>query len=144
MMINEAFYLKFPPQLKKALLEKKVKFRNVNEKYEKFAAFRAIKRENEEKPIQRQDFYSYAELGCKGRHIDENDISYYGCSLFTDIEELKKKMKTNQGVPNSPLKIIKGYVKDSNGPCTVNKKTAHVDWWLFDGCDPSPDFEVIL
>ncbi|WNY25197.1 hypothetical protein [Methanolapillus millepedarum] len=143
MTINGDFYLKFPPVLKNALLEKKVKFGNVNEKYEHFLAFRAIKRENESKPIQLQDFWSYAEIGYKGRHINENDISYYGCSLFTNRSELKKKMKIDVDLQNSSNKIIRGQVKDSNGPCTVNKKTTHVDWWLFDGCDPSSDFEVI-
>ncbi|MDV0447517.1 hypothetical protein MsAg5_14170 [Methanosarcinaceae archaeon Ag5] len=145
--MDETYYLRFPSVLKKALLNRKVVFDAfLICHYEPFFAYRAIDRKKDDgTPINRKDFRSYAEL-----HVDgvfkgrvRKNISFYGCSLFTNLNEMKEKMNCKLPGISDSQKIIAGYVKDSNGPCAVKNENSHVDWWLFEGCDPSSDFEVM-
>ena len=38
---------------------------------------------------------------------------------------------------------MQGKIKKEFGPIDVNNKTSHIDLYLFEGIDPSDEFEVI-
>ena len=52
-------------------------------------------------------------------------------------------MRTLAKFPRKNKAIAKGKIKKEFGPIDVNNKTSHIDLYLFEGIDPSDEFEVI-
>lgn len=136
-------YEKFPCILKLKLKSGEVKFpRATRFHYDPISTFRAVERsENDFRPISRDDFRSYFELGRKrkvrGRNEDiTSNPRYYGVSTSTSKEKIEQLMK----FPNPNKKMARGYVMDCGGPeCTEGD---HVCWWLFENADVS-NFELV-
>lgn len=68
----------------------------------------------------------------RGQIIDpEDDINYYGTSLYDKKEMLANNMK----LPRPTKKICSGYVFMEGGPqCTKNH---HINWWMYEKVDLS-------
>lgn len=88
------------------------------------------------------DFLSHIEkieLGFKSfKKVDKNDISYYSCSFFTDVN----KLRTIMNLPPYTKKIIQGELIQNYGPMLHNKATMHIDCWIYDNVDLSVLFSV--
>lgn len=130
----------FPEILRTALESGKVKFDGDEEiDFEQTLVFRCIRRDNatDEFKICKNDFLSQAELGKIPRGM-ENEIGYYSCSFFENIEPLRLIMH----LPKPTKKIIKGIIKKEFG---VTKKTenSHIHLWRYDKIDLSTNFEVL-
>lgn len=137
---DNAYYLRFPSVLHKALQNGEVSFdSDVKWEYTPFTVFRGITREkNESLEIRRSDFLSYAELNKKPRGMECN-IGWYSCSCFTDSTELEAALK----LPRYNKKIMSGLIKPEYGPQKTNTKTGHVDWWLYENTEVETEFKVI-
>lgn len=128
------YYDKFPAIIKKQLVEGVFCFpKGTQFEYSPFIAYRSIEREdNDDSPTNREDMRTHPELGRKKpRNVPE--WNWYSTSLFTDVEELKQKMKFPR--PNS--KIVFGEVRAEGGPHYISAETSHVSWWLFEDADVS-------
>lgn len=135
--------MKFPTVLRTALRSNKVSFPDTLQcNYEKRCVFRAVKYTQDKTEIDASDFLSYVESNKKCPMIpvvDDNDISSYGCSCFMNLEMFHYRTK----FPTKKKAIAKGMINDSFGPIIVDEKTSHIDLFLYDGIDPSGEFEVI-
>ena len=137
---DNAYYLRFPSVLRKALQNGEVSFdSDVKWEYTSFTVFRGITREKDESlEIRRSDFLSYAELNKQPRGMECN-IGWYSCSCFTDSTELEAALK----LPRYNKKIMRGLIKPEYGPQKTNTKTGHVDWWLYENTEVEKEFKVI-
>ena len=125
-------YSKFPCILKNKLLSGEIKFPDRTQfKYEDIFAFRAVEREEgDDRPVNRDDFKSYFELGKtpKARGVSKDwstDPTYYGVSCFTNRKHVEQLMK----FPNPNKKMASGFVYSAGGPSYV--KHDHICWWLY-------------
>lgn len=143
MDVNDTeYYKKFPAKLKEALLSGKVKFTDTTQSdYADKTVYRGVKYTEQKQTITIEDFLSKIELKEKRPMIvaDENNISSYSCSCFEDMKEMEMQAK----FPRKNCAIAKGIISKNYGPIDVNKKTTHVDFYLYDNVDPSKEFEVI-
>ena len=141
---RQIFYNKFHQVLRENLINGNVCFPdNIKVNYNEFTAYRVISRKPEEADIciNKDDFMSQMQLNKIKQvrpPVDPNDIGYYSCSLFTDVEQLKIIMR----LPRPKKHLIKGLVKDKNGVCDSEDKKSHINWWLYESADPSEDFEL--
>lgn len=132
--MNEDYYLKFPSVFKDKLIKGEIKFPQDTEFYytSKIAYRCIIRKENDNTPVNRNDFKSYAEL-CKtraprGGNYDTKNPNYYGCSLYLNRASVENNLK----LPKPGKRIAKVCVKQEGGPIQVNVDTQHVCWWLFE------------
>ena len=130
---KEDVYLKFPAILKEKLQSGEIHFpEKTHFEYQPIRAYRGIAREEEDDtPVNINDFRSYAEMGKKktrGRRINTSAAEYYGVSLFTKREIVE----TLLAFPNPRKKMICGYVYCEGGPQLSNQDTNHVCWWLYE------------
>lgn len=141
--MDDQMRLPFPSTLEDALVKKKVSFEEKEDNYKPIDAYRMIRRKRGDlTPITIEDFWSQIECHKNGKPypkaVDETNIYDYSCSLFKSRTKLEKAIHIDKG-----KKVIFGQVKDSYGPC-AKKSNGHIHWWLYDRCDPSCEFEVIL
>ena len=128
--------------LKNALINKKVRFPDTLQKeYDDKYVFRGVKYNSKKKEINKTDFLSHIERKdtMMGRSVDETDISSYSCSCFLNLDELHTATK----FPIKNKAVAKGLIKKDFGPININEQTSHIDLYLFDGVDPSYNFEVV-
>lgn len=132
------YYERFPNVLKEALRQEKVSFPETLEKeYAPRVAFRGIRFIKDKKEnIEKNDFLSQVERRLPG--VDYEDIMEYSCSCFESIDELLIAFS----LPRKNKGIAKGKIKCENGPIIMEKQGTHIHWFLYDGIDPSEDFEV--
>ncbi len=131
--MNEEYYLKFPSVFKEKLRSGEIEFPpNIEVQYEAKIAYRCIiRKENDNAPVNRSDFKSYAELekpAPRGRSYDTSSPNYYGCSLYLNKSLVENALK----LPKPGKIIAKVCVKQEGGPIQVNMDTQHVCWWLFE------------
>lgn len=135
---TQTLFLKFPTLLRDKLIKAELEFpSNMKEHYDQIKAYRCILRtKGVNQPVNRDDFRSNVEeyniTGKKKRSWSENfenDINYYGVSLFTDKNVLNNIMK----LPRPNAKICVGYVQDKSGVQATDK--SHINWWLYDNAD---------
>lgn len=111
-------------------------------KYEPIWAYRCIERmKNDNTQIKADDFLSNIEASIqKGKKIKkkrgqttepENDIYYYGTSLFKQKEIVEILMH----FPKPNKKICSGYVHMEGGPQATEDQ--HINWWLYEDADLS-------
>lgn len=140
-IMDEAYYLKFPSVLKKALQDKVVKFPEELEKsYETFHVYRGIRyKAGEKENVDKTDFLSQAERRLPG--TDYDDIGEYSCSCFEKLEELRLAYslpRKNKGIAEGTMSCEAGARwKDRN-----DMWDTHWHWFLYDDIDPSRDFKV--
>lgn len=130
------YYSRFPSVLKSALIQQTVNFLDsISMDFQPLHVFRGITRKKGDNTIiNHGDFLSQMEKGVG----QSNDISTYSCSVFTSKEELQIAYH----LPRNNRKIIKGTIEKKYGPILCDNDNKHVDWWLFEGSDPSKNFEV--
>lgn len=140
---HENIYLKFPCVLRTKLETQEFIFpKETKFEYQPIWAYRCIERtENDNTQINRNDFLSNIEgLIQKGKKIrkkrgqttePENDINYYGTSLFTQKEIIEVIMK----FPKPNKKICSGYVHMEGGPQATDDQ--HINWWVYEDVDLS-------
>ena len=66
-----------------------------------------------------------------------------GVSVYTDIEDVRRLQARVPG--HRSKSIAKGELSPDMGlmmPTPTRKESTHTTWWLFEGVDPSPAFEV--
>lgn len=116
---------------------------NTQYEYEKIYGYRCIRRATEDNtPIDRSDFRSNIETSIsQGQKIrkrraqdkePEDDINYYGTSLFEKKEMLANVMH----LPKPSKKICSGYVFMEGGP-QVTDGNYHINWWVYEEADLS-------
>lgn len=145
--MNAEVIKKFPNLLQEALEKENIEFPDdVKEVYDDMEAYRVLSIVNGKPPqITREAFASQMELKKLYpekrlfKDYDENDISSYSCSLFSDINALNILFK----LPKQSKAVIRGLVKSSNGVMNRNLKTSHINWWLYDDHTAVKDFEVM-
>ena len=132
------FFDRFPFVMRHALKEEKICFPSDAEKeFDDIMVYRGIRLvEGKKEHIDKSDFLSQVERKLPG--IDENDIYEYSCSCFENIEELKLSYK----IPRKNKAIAKGRLKSVKGCIIRDCKNTHINWFLYEGADPSEDFEV--
>ncbi|MFI3177179.1 MAG: hypothetical protein R3Y67_06790 [Eubacteriales bacterium] len=140
---DEGIYLKFPCVLRKKMEEHVFDFPTQTEfEYEPIWGYRCIEREQDDNTVVgRNDFLSNIEdFIQKGKKIKkrrgqttepEDDINYYGVSLFKNKEKLVNIMH----LPRPTKKICCGYVFMDGGPQATDDQ--HVNWWLYEDADVS-------
>ena len=136
------YYNRFPLCLKNALLSGRVKFpSDIQKEYEDLVAYRGVKYSNNKTNIEKSDFFSNMERNALNPMVpaDADAISSYSCSCFLDIDEMRIHAK----FPRKNAAIAKGIIRKDFGPIDINTDTLHVNLYLFDGIDPSNEFEVI-
>lgn len=111
-------------------------------KFESFQAYRAV--EIIDGKICKESFLSKKEKGEKRLAPKEEmgnreRISEYGCSLFTNLDALRKCFQFGK---HSKKKIVEGYVS-SEGGFVIFGKNSHVDWFLLKDYDPSINFMIV-
>ncbi len=132
--MNEEYYLKFPSVFKEKLKSGVIKFPSDTKfQYESKIAYRCIvRKENDNAPVNRSDFKSYAELGKtkapRGLGYDTCSPNYYGCSLYLNKSLVENALK----LPKPGKRIAKVCVKQEGGAIQINLDTQHVCWWLFE------------
>lgn len=139
--MNDAYYLKFPSVLGKALQDEMVELpENVEFEYNPVQVYRGIRYKMGVKEcVDKTDFRSQAERRLPG--TDYNDIGEYSCSCFEDLEELQLAYS----LPRKNKGISKGVMSCKAGARWKNQNDAwetHWHWFLYDGADPSCDFKV--
>ena len=142
MTLGLDYYNRFPGLLKNALTEGKVSFPDTLIcEYEDMEVYRGVSYTKEKMQIDKSDFISKMELKVNNPMIAvfEEEISSYSCSCYLDIEQ----MRINGKFPRKKMAIAKGIIKKEFGPIDINNDTKHVDLYLFEGIDPSAEFEVI-
>lgn len=144
--MNKEFYSKFPCVLKNALENDIIAFpTHVEIKYENRAAFRVIRREDDDWEVRESDFLSQMELVKKGYRYrpipDEKDINAYSCSFFTN----KRALINIMHLPQKNKKIIYGKINKKYGIMNFDKKTSHINLWLYINrhSEIAENFEVI-
>ena len=136
------YYKRFPIDLRTALIENIVTFpETLQQEYEERVVYRAIKYNSKKTCIDQSDFASYIEKRAENPMIpvDDSNISSYSCSCYMDLDKLHIFTK----FPTKNKAVAKGSICDEIGPVVIDKKRSHVDWFLFEGVDPSDRFEVI-
>lgn len=123
----QELYLKFPAILKEKLKSGEIAFPEQTEfEYMPIKAYRGIARiEEDNTPVSRYDFRSYAEMNKKktrGSRIDVSKPEYYGVSLFTKREIVENLL----AFPNPKKKMICGEVYCKGGPQLTNEKADHI------------------
>ena len=108
--------------------------------YNRVSAYRVVFREQDDnKPVDRNDFRSYAELNKPMRGKTTYVPEYFGVSLFEDPE-----MFVNIKLfPKPGRKLAKGYVCDINGP-KLDGNNTHICWWLYDDIDLSKSNFILV
>lgn len=96
--------------------------------------------------ISSDDFISVYEIDKKRNRIKEeniNDDSYYGISLFEDIEDaLSLQRKSSWKFKD----IAKGVTKAKEGCIRMEPSRAsksHLEWWLYENATPENHFVII-
>lgn len=136
------YYNKFPTVLRDALKCGKVQFPNSLQcRYEELSVFRGVKYTKNKTEIEKSDFFSQIERKKINPMVmaDDSNIADYSCSVYINLEELHQRTK----FPNKSMAIAKGTIKNVFGPINMNKKTSHIDLFLFNNVNPSNEFEVI-
>lgn len=142
-MNNTDIYNKFPLVLRDKLKTGEIEFpKDTLFDYKPILVYRAVEREKEDNtPVSRKDFMSYAELKKKpprGKHYDTSSPNYYGVSSFIK----KEIVEQNMHFPNPHKKMARGYICKEGGPQQTNLSTQHVCWWLYEDADLS-GFELM-
>lgn len=109
-------------------------------------AYRAIDVNDDKQNITQYDFESRVEKNIReGRFRSlPKGLTYYGCSCFFTEKSLLEKVKNLKSrIDKGKSKIAKGVLKFRNGPILVNKKTEHIDWFLFEKADVIRDFKFV-
>lgn len=140
--IDLKYYKKFPPALQNALINKGLKFPDgLEREYEDITVYRGVKYTKNKKDIEKSDFLSNVERKLLNPSVvaDENDIEYYSCSVYENIDF----MKNNAKYPRKNMAISKGTIKSCFGPIVRNNNTTHIHLFLFKDIDLSSDFKVV-
>ena len=137
-MNDRDIYNKFPAIFRDKLLSGEIYFpKDTMFEYEPVLVYRAVERvEEDNTPVSRKDFMSYAELKKKpprGKKYDKTSPNYYGVSSYLERE----MVELNMHFPNPNKKMAKGYVYQQGGPQQTNADTQHVCWWLYEDADLS-------
>lgn len=132
------YYGHFPSVLRNALEKGLVVFPdNLEKKFEPIEVYRGIRYKiGEKEKSMKEDFLSQMERNLPG--YDPTEIESYSCSCFEDKQELINAMH----MPRKNKKIACGHICADYGPCVKEKESSHIHWYLFEGVDPSDDFEV--
>lgn len=130
--MNKEFYNNFPCVLKYALENDIVAFPiDAKKRYEKRTVFRVIRREDDDWKVRESDFLSQMELINKGYRYrpmpDKNNINAYSCSFFTN----KRTLINIMHLPKGNKKIIFGDIHQSYGIMNFDKRTSHINLWLY-------------
>lgn len=135
--MNE-YYNRFPSVLKRALNENKVTFPDsLMKEYEEIKVYRGMRFvEGKKEYLEKSDFLSQAERELPG--TDYDDIYEYSCSCFENVNELWVAFK----LPRKNKRIAQGRIKCEKGPIIKETQSTHMHWFLYEGVDPSEDFEV--
>ena len=142
MLLDMEYYNKFPKVLKNALIDGIVSFPNsIQQNYDELTVYRGVRYSKDKTIIDKTDFLSNVERNLRNPMVpaDHEDISNYSCSCYLKLEE----MRTLAKFPRKNKAIAKGKIKKEFGPIDVINKTSHIDLYLFEGIDPSDEFEVI-
>lgn len=140
--IERGFIDKFPPALQNALIKKGLRFPdNLEKEYNDVIVYRGVRYNNNKKNIELSDFQSNVErhLLNPSVYVDDNDIEYYGCSVYENMDLMKKYAK----FPRKNWAVSKGIIKSSFGPIVRNGETSHINLFLFKDVDPSSNFKVV-
>lgn len=138
-MINENkdIYSQFPCILNEKIKKSGFTFpEGTKFEYEPIQCYRCIERENNDNTVvNKRDFLSnIEEFFQNGKPIrkkrgqttnPEDDINYYGVSLFKNKECLVNVMR----LPRPTKKICHGYVIMTAGPQLTEGQ--HVNWWIY-------------
>lgn len=125
---------KFPSILKKVIEDGSFKFPESTEyNYSPKEAFRACERkEGESRPVDREDFRSYAELGKKkGRSMSTSGYHSVSLNIY------KEAVTSIKGFNFPPSIVAKGIVVDSGGPMSFYEESGHIHWWMYEDADVS-------
>lgn len=136
--MDNAYFMKFPSVLRKALQSNKVRLpQTLQKEYEPLRVFRGIRYKLGEKEcVEKADFLSQAERNLPGTDFD--DLGSYSCSCFEDVKELELSFK----LPRKNKGIAEGIMKCENGARLDDNEGTHKHWFLYDEVDPSCDFRV--
>lgn len=141
---------KFPMILKQVLeeepsLREEIKQYYHNRTYDdKQTVYRIITREvgNNNIIITKEDFYTNIKKNNDPRQrCSENELEKYGCSVYSDIEKLKKQWSLKPISLNPSFTkvkhIISGKIHSKYGIYDLANSCSHINWWLFsiDECE---------
>ncbi len=137
-MNNSDIYSKFPAIFRDKLLSGEIQFpEDTMFEYKPVLVYRAVERTADDNtPVSRKDFMSYAELNKKpprGKSYDTSSPNYYGVSSFLR----KEIVEQNMHFPNPNKKMAIGYIYQEGGPQQTKLEKQHVCWWLYDDVDLS-------
>lgn len=135
--MNAEIIDRFPSFLKMALAERLVSFdgRNVETNFEPVCVFRKLRGTS----VEDYDFLSHAERqGLEKLHKwpHKNDLSYYSCSFFTDLAELKSCFNSKK-----QLTFARGQLNKTHGAISRGV-SSHIDCWLYENSKIKENFEV--
>ncbi len=87
---------------------------------------------------------TYEENGYKIKTGNREDPENYSLSVYTQPKDVKRFVSMNADHPK-PYKIAKGGTEACCGVirCSENKRSSHVDWWLYKAATPYVHFEII-
>ena len=140
MNLEDTLIDKFPAILKEKIRNKEFEFPDDTQfEYNDFYAYRCFFRdEDDNTPINREDFRSHAELGKILRGRGSKKPEYLGTSLFRTVEELNNIQSLNK----PEKRVARGKVFSNGGPILINYSKEHVCWWMFEDVDLSSYKEV--
>lgn len=99
-----------------------------------------VKEQETSRQLCRDDFNSQMEqrqFNCC-LAVDPSKWEDYSCSCFKDIDELKISFH----LPRKNKGIAEGQITKTFGAC-IEDDSSHVHWFLYEGADPSPNFQII-